>query len=236
MGHASHSRTRWVLLWITSAGLLVSGCGRNASVSVDIVLNDRTPAAPADPPYGASVTFPSGCRLSLVKDFGLTGTYPAPGQNPFGPAKQVHYARVGYFIDLSSVSLSERVSDNFLVAEYVNPTARRGGKRAYVDAQIAYHVQQVRSGLGRPLVLNSAFRAPEHNQVVGGATYSRHLYGDAVDIDVDQSAPDANTRAQEIYSEARDVGIDYVQPLTKTSVSVGGVQRVSWVHVDDRGF
>jgi len=212
------------------------GCGRGSSVSVDIVVGDGSPSAPADPPYTQSVTFPSGHRLALVTDSGLTGTYPSPGRNPFGSRRQVHYARVGYFIDLSRASLSARVSENFTIGEYLNPTVRRGGRRAYVDAQIVYHLQQVRSGLGRPLVVSSAFRDPEHNRDVGGATYSRHLYGDAVDIDVDQSAPDANARAQEIYNEARDVGIDYVQPLTETSVSVGGSQRASWVHVDDRGF
>jgi hypothetical protein len=71
---------------------------------------------------------------------------------------------------------------------------------------------------------------------VGGATYSRHIYGDGVDIDVDQSRLDANQRAQEVFNEAQDVGANFVLPLAETSVSVDGQRRVSWVHVDDRGF
>jgi hypothetical protein len=105
-----------------------------------------------------------------------------------------------------------------------------------VDAQIAKHVQLIRSGLGRALVLSSAFRSPEHNRSVGGATFSRHIYGDGVDVDVDQSQSDVNVRAQEIFNEALDVGVDFVLPLAETSVTVNGVQRASWVHLDDRGF
>src|SRR5690606_8579178 len=32
--------------------------------------------------------------------------------------------------------------------------------------------------------INSGFRAPAHNEAVGGATGSRHQHGDAMDIDV----------------------------------------------------
>jgi hypothetical protein len=97
-------------------------------------------------------------------------------------------------------------------------------------------VQQIRSGLGRPLIISSSFRSPEHNRDVGGASFSRHLYGDAVDIDVDQSSSNANLRGQEIFNEALDAGVDFVLPLEETSVTVGGASRVSWVHLDDRGF
>jgi hypothetical protein len=32
------------------------------------------------------------------------------------------------------------------------------------------------------------------------------------------------------------VGVDFVLALEETSVTVGGAVRVSWVHLDDRGF
>ena len=71
---------------------------------------------------------------------------------------------------------------------------------------------------------------------MGSEMCIRDRYGDAVDIDVDQSLPGANTRGQEIFNEARDVGVDFVLPLDDTSVNVFGATRVSWVHLDDRGF
>ncbi len=57
-----------------------------------------------------------------------------------------------------------------------------------------------------------------------------------MDIDIDQTLSDANRLAQEVFNEALDVGVDFVLPLSETSVSVGGDSRVSWVHMDDRGF
>ena len=225
---------RLPILLLLAIGLI--GCGGRPSVTIDVIFDEPTTPGPADPPYGNEVVYPSGLRVALVPDASLTQAYPAPEQNPFGGALARHYERVGAFLPLEIVPTSEKVSENFVMAEYVNPTLRRGGQRAYVDPEVVWHVQRIRSGLGRPLIVSSAFRSPEHNHDVGGASYSRHLYGDAVDIDVDQSSSDANVRGQEIFNEALDVGVDFVVPLEETSVTVGGARRVSWVHVDDRGF
>ncbi len=224
-------RFRTILLVV-----FLGACGGKATVSIDVLFGDPTTPQPADPPYGGEVIYPSGLRLGLVPDAALTATYPGPGQNPFGGSRTSHYQRVGAFLPLEIVPTNERVSDHFLLSEYVNSTVQRGGRRAYVDPEAVWHVEQIRSGLGRPLTLSSAFRAPEHNRDVGGASFSRHLYGDAVDIDVDQSSPDANTRGQEIFNEALDVGVDFVLPVDETSVIVNSASRVSWVHLDDRGF
>ena len=228
---------------LTPRGLIIlffsafaAACGGKASVNIDVLFRDPTSPSPADPPYGSEVIYRSGLRVGLVSDATLNATYRSPSANPFGELRTQQYQRVGSFIPLEIAPVSERVSENFLMSEFVNPTTQRGGRRAYVDPEVVWHVQLVRSGLGRPLIVSSSFRSPEHNRDVGGATYSRHLYGDAVDIDVDQSLPGANTRGQEIFNEARDVGVDFVLPLDDTSVNVFGATRVSWVHLDDRGF
>jgi hypothetical protein len=223
-------------LLLTLYFLLFTGCGRGTGVSVDVIIGDTGQIGSSDPPYFSQVVFANGLRLNLVTDAELSNTYPTPGGNPFGSSHLRYYQRVGYFINLRQARVSERISENFSLSEFVNPTLQRGGTRAYVDAQIAKHVQLIRSGLGRALVLSSAFRSPEHNRSVGGATFSRHIYGDGVDVDVDQSQSDVNVRAQEIFNEALDVGVDFVLPLAETSVTVNGVQRASWVHLDDRGF
>ena len=199
-------------------------------------MGDPVTPAPADPPYSSSVAYPSGLRLDLVTRQPLTASYPSPGQNPFGGGRQKHYERVAYFIDLSGAPQTAKVAADFQLIEYVRTVVQRGERHAYVDPEVVLHAQRIRSGLGRPLVINSGYRSPEHNHDVGGATFSRHIYGDAADIDVDQTRSDAATRAQEIFNEARDVGVDFVMPLNETTVSVGGQTRVSWVHIDDRGF
>ena len=214
----------------------LGACGGKADLAIDVLFGDPTTPQPADPPYGRDVIYPSGLRMGLVPDASLTATYPDPGQNPFGGSRSLHYQPVGAYLPLEIAPLNERVSDDFLLSEYVNPTVQRGGRRAFVDPEAVWHVQQIRSGLGRALIVSSSYRSPEHNRDVGGASFSRHLYGDAVDIDVDQSSAEANIRGQEIFNEALDAGVDFVLPIEETSVNVNGVSRVSWVHLDDRGF
>ena len=48
---------------------------------------------------------------------------------------------------------------------------------AAVDA-----LTKLRDFIGRPLVLNSAYRDPIHNAMIGGAPMSRHKVGDAFDV------------------------------------------------------
>ena len=40
----------------------------------------------------------------------------------------------------------------------------------------------MRDRLGKPLIGRSAYRSPEHNRAVGGATRSKHLDGAAFDM------------------------------------------------------
>ena len=223
--------------WLIAAcALLLTACGGRARITFEVEIGNPVTPAPSDPPYNSSVVYPSGLRLNLVTAQSLTSSYPAPGQNPFGSSRARHYERVGHFMDLSHTPQTAQVATDFRLSEYVAPVVQRGDRYAYVDPQIVLHAQQIRSGLGRPININSGYRSPEHNHDVGGATYSRHLYGDAADIDVDQTRSDAASRAQEIFNEARDVDVDFIMPLAETSVAVGGVSRVSWVHIDDRGF
>ena len=188
-----------------------------------------TGIGPADPPYTSTVTYPSGLKLdNLVQDAAVTQTFPDPNGNPWGSPKAVHYQRVGYFIEVNKVDGEQKISDNFKLKEYTDPPKNHGDSKAYVDAQVVGHVQEIRTGVNRPLTVNSSFRGPEYNASIGAAHYSRHQYGDAIDIDVDQTKANYKDLAQEIYNMSELVGVDFIEPLSDTNYS--------WVHVDDRGF
>jgi len=188
---------------------------------------------PADPPYGSEVIFPSGMRLDgLVQDAALTGTYPNPssGSFRFGSDKRRHYAAVGYFIDIPGLSRDERrakVSENFQLEEYVGLAEGNGESRIYVDAQVAFHAQELRYAWGGPLTLTSAFRSPEHNDAIGGSTFSRHLYGDAVDI-----GTSSTSMAWDLYNLAKFLDVSYLEPSDLTIVG----KNSPWIHIDDRGW
>jgi len=48
-------------------------------------------------------------------------------------------------------------------------------------------LDDLRRSLGRPVILNSAFRCKEHNAAVGGKPNSAHLAGMAADIKINNS-------------------------------------------------
>ena len=51
-----------------------------------------------------------------------------------------------------------------------------------IDNQLVQTLQKLRSAYGKPIKINSGVRCGQHNEKVGGAKYSSHLYGFAVDI------------------------------------------------------
>lgn len=65
---------------------------------------------------------------------------------------------------------------------------------AKVSCVLVQALEDLRSAIGRPIVIVSGYRCPRHNKAVGGATRSRHLYGDGVDIPARLATP-AQARA-----------------------------------------
>jgi zinc D-Ala-D-Ala carboxypeptidase len=61
-------------------------------------------------------------------------------------------------------------------------------------------LQALRNRLGKPLVLTSAYRSPEHNKRVGGAKNSQHMQGIAFDVRMENQDP------QKFEAAARAVG------------------------------
>jgi zinc D-Ala-D-Ala carboxypeptidase len=61
-------------------------------------------------------------------------------------------------------------------------------------------LQALRDKLGRPLLLTSAYRSPEHNKRVGGAKNSQHMLGIAFDVRMENQDP------QKFEAAARAVG------------------------------
>lgn len=85
---------------------------------------------------------------------------------------------------------------NFSPAEI----ACRGTGRLLVNEAALDKLQALRDRLGKPLIVRSAYRSPEHNRAVGGAKGSKHLEGAAFDIAM------ANHDPAEFEAAAREVG------------------------------
>ena len=77
-------------------------------------------------------------------------------------------------------------------------------------------LQALRDRLGKPLIVRSAYRSPEHNRAVGGASRSKHLDGAAFDIAMTNHDPVVFAAA------AREVGF----------LGFGFYPRSGFMHVD----
>ena len=81
--------------------------------------------------------------------------------------------------------------------------------------RLAEFLETVRTLLGKPIMIDSAFRSPEVNQAVGSSSVSQHLKGCAADIRVPDMTPDEVVKA--IY----DAGLPYDQLILE----------LGWTHI-----
>jgi hypothetical protein len=101
---------------------------------------------------------------------------------------------------------------NFSPAEI----ACRGTGKLLVNEQAPDKLQTLRDRLGKPLIVRSAYRSPEHNRAVGGATRSKHMEGAAFDIAM------ANHDPMAFEAMAREVGF----------LGFGFYPRSGFMHID----
>ncbi|MFT7592782.1 MAG: zinc D-Ala-D-Ala carboxypeptidase [Paracoccaceae bacterium] len=101
---------------------------------------------------------------------------------------------------------------NFSPAEI----ACRGTGKLLINEAALDRLQALRDRLGKPLIVRSAYRSPEHNRAVGGAKRSKHLIGAAFDIAMSNHDPLAFEAA------ARAVGF----------LGFGFYPRSGFIHVD----
>ena len=76
---------------------------------------------------------------------------------------------------------------NFSPAEI----ACRGTGKLLVNEAALDALQALRVRLGKPLIILSAYRSPEHNRAVGGAKASKHMEGIAFDVAMANHDPEA---------------------------------------------
>ena len=112
--------------------------------------------------------------LPLVPASSVGSGYDYPG--PL--SGNANYREPINYIDLEAVG-DPKVAANFSLSEVAQSWK---GRYAVVQPHAIKHLQELRNQLGA-IKVNSGYRSPTYNSSVGGATHSRHMYGDAFDLD-----------------------------------------------------
>jgi hypothetical protein len=89
-------------------------------------------------------------------------------------------------------------------------------RQAAAERGRARCLQALRDRLGKPLIVRSAYRSPEHNRAVGGAKASKHMEGIAFDIAMANYDPEA------LEAAARAIGFR----------GFGFYPRSGFIHID----
>ncbi|TCP58613.1 peptidase M15-like protein [Rhodovulum bhavnagarense] len=101
---------------------------------------------------------------------------------------------------------------NFSAAEI----ACRGTGAIKINTEAMDKLQALRDRLGKPLIIRSAYRSPEHNRAVDGAPASKHMQATAFDITM------ANHDPVTFEAAARAVGF----------LGFGYYPRSGFIHID----
>lgn len=89
------------------------------------------------------------------------------------------YRRPVAYLDLEEIEPGTAVSPNFNLGELAQAEK---GRYAIVLPSAVEALQELRDAAGS-LLVNSGYRSPDYNAQIGGAGYSRHMYGDGYDLD-----------------------------------------------------
>lgn len=108
-----------------------------------------------------------------------------------------------------------QVGPHFKVKEFA---CKDGSAITFIDDYMVTILELLRKELGdKPIIITSGYRTPTHNAKVGGAKYSYHTRGMAVDI-----------RVNEISAK------EVAKALDKIVDGCGIIVYESWVHFDVR--
>lgn len=142
--------------------------------------DDPPPPDPDPPPAGATEACYPGADNSGTTCLPIHVMAMPPGYDyPAGFNGDPNYRPPIALLDLEQVDPSTQIAPNFQLDEIAQLAK---GRYAIVQPHAIATLQALRDEVG-PIGINSGYRSPSYNAGIGGATYSRHMYGDGFDMD-----------------------------------------------------
>jgi len=158
----------------------VTGC--EASLPMIVRFTDPTAPEPTEPteepePDAAEVCYPGEAgAYDVCAELTPAGTQGSAYDYP--TSTSANYAAPTHLLELSRIPGDTMVAANFSRDELAQEWK---GTFGVVQVHAVERLQDLRDQLGA-LVVTSGYRNPDYNASVGGATFSRHMYGDAFDL------------------------------------------------------
>ena len=111
------------------------------------------------------------------------------------------------FDDYGKKNMLNKISKNFDRSEFACKGMSCNCQSMAVDKELIDVLEHIRVSMNSPVIINSAYRCPEHNERVGGSINSMHLTGKAADIRVRDFAPeDVQTFLKANYPDSYGIG------------------------------
>ena len=159
------------------------------------------------------------------------------------------------FVEVTEENASVRLSPNLTLGEFVSKQASGYPKYVVLRSSLLLKLENILRHLneaGHPVdrfVIMSGYRTPFYNRAIGNVQYSRHVYGDAADIYIDDAPRDGSM--DDLNGDGRTDRADaqwlasFVEDMSRKGLfgpRVGGIgvygstsAHGPFVHVDVRG-
>jgi hypothetical protein len=171
----------------------------------------------------------------LPKEFSESGYFSKPEFQAYFQGR--------YFYKLSMEQAKEKIVDNWRIIDFISGDQKNQwfyslDKELYwlMDKKVLIAFLQLKKKMEEKdldwdaIRLNSANRSPYWNGVVGGAAYSRHLCGDAIDF----SVGDVDKNGITNYEDKLKV-LELCELIIGDKGGIGLYPKTQAIHIDTRG-
>lgn len=159
------------------------------------------------------------------------------------------------FVEVTPENRDLKLSPHFRLGDFLSKQEAGWPRYVVVQERLLWKLEAVIAGLHRrygvsSLHVMSGFRTPAYNAAIGQVKHSRHMYGDAADVFVDESPRDG--RMDDLNGDGRSTRADaravyrVVDRIARTSLVdrlIGGLgsypatpRHGPFVHIDARGY
>jgi hypothetical protein len=222
--------------------------------------------APASPGiYPVHLRSQSGDAASLLNIIVLTpfaelrngklngyriGDYPQPRQG-----KATYYAQPTGFVEVTEANMATQLTPHFTLAQFLCKQEAAFPKYLVLRENLLVLLEDLLRHVNSQgfsiatFGFISGYRTPWYNRKIGNVTYSRHIYGDAADIYIDQ---DLDGRMDDLnldgVYDGKDMEqffavVEQLKDNSPGSAVPGGIGRYKpnrrhggFIHVDTRGY